>query len=75
MTKKKNSKTEAYHLLIYVLDSTQRIKKFKTMKDMQKFVEDFESKYTNPNDGYWIDYCIENVSGPVTFFTDGIEIE
>src|ERR1035437_10124055 len=67
-----------YNLLMYVEDSSPKIKKFVSMKDMEKFVSDFEKKYPDPDgprDGNWIDYCVTDVSGKITFFTDGISLE
>jgi hypothetical protein len=63
---------------MYVEDSSPKIKKFVSMKDMEKFVADFEKKYPDPDgprDGNWIDYCVTEVSGKITFFTDGISLE
>ena len=76
--KKKSSKTEVYHILMYVLDSTPKLKKFSSMELMHKFVNKFQKKYPDQeavNSGYWIDFVISGVTGDVTFFTDGISLE
>lgn len=66
-----------YHLLVYVDNSNMRMKKFSTTKKMGQFIDRFLKKYpdyASGDSGYWIDFTIENVSGPVRFFTDGIKL-
>lgn len=79
--KKKSTKSKVtvpYSLLVYVVDSVLTMKKFKNMEQMGKFVEKFHKKHPNHLDscsGHWIDFIVENVQGPVHFFTDGIDLK
>ena len=71
-------KKSNYILLMYVLDSSPKIKKFESMDKAQKFVERFQKKYPDHmavNSGNWIDYLVTGISGQVHFFTDGIKVE
>ncbi len=76
--KKKSQKTKKYNLLMYVADSSPKIKRFDSMEKMGKFVEKFHKKYPEhmcANSGYWIDYVVTGVTGEVHFFTDGIKVQ
>lgn len=69
---------KTYNLLVYVLDSTNKIKRFDSTEKMGKFIDSFLKKYPDymSNDsGNWIDYAITDVGGEVHFFTDGLEVE
>lgn len=71
-------KNEPYHLLMYVDDCSPKIKRFENTKDMEKFVLEFQKE--NPDhlaveSGSWIDYAVFDVTGKVSFFTDGIKVE
>lgn len=75
---KKTNKSQKYNLLVYVLDSSTKIKKFSTTKAMGSFIDKFLKKYpdyTSVESGNWIDYAITDISGEVHFFTDGLEVE
>lgn len=74
----KKKKAEVYHLLMYVVNSNPKIKRFDSVEKMAKFVEAFQKKHPDhlaSESGDWIDYCITKVSGDVHFFTDGIEVQ
>jgi hypothetical protein len=76
--KKKSKKNAPYHLLMYVLNSEPKIKRFDTTEEMGKFIDKFNKKYPEAqasNSGNWTDYAITNILGDVHFFTDGIEVE
>ena len=79
---KKNSANKAnketYHLLVYVLDSEPKIKKFKSKLALGKFVDKFVKDYPDylgAESGNWVDYAVTDVIGEVTFFTDGLKVE
>jgi len=75
---KKIEKQELYHLLMYVEDSSPKLKRFDTTKEMGKFMDDFNKlhpDYASIESGYWLDYAITGVNGDVHFFTDGLELE
>ncbi len=74
---KKIKNSEAYHILMYMEDSSPKIKKFKTTDELGKFVDKFNKKhpdYASPDSGYWIDLAVTGVTGEIHFFTDGIEV-
>lgn len=78
MKKKVSKKGEPYHLLVYVLDSSSKIKRFDSTLEMGKFIDDFYKKYPDYLDTYsdnWIDYTITGITGEVFFFTNGLEVE
>lgn len=63
---------------MYVVDSSPKMRKFKSLEDMATFVDKFQKKYPDHmamESGHWIDYVITGVTGEVTFFTDGIKLE
>lgn len=73
---KKKNKT--YQLLVFIEDCSMKMKKFDTKEEMGKFVADFHKKYPGHlaiDSGYWIDYCIFDVSGEIVFFTDGVKFK
>ena len=79
---KKNSvkpkKTKEYHLLMYVFDSSPRIKKFTSTEKMKDFIDSFLKKYPDHmsvDSGTWIDYIVTGVTGDVHFYTDGLEVD
>jgi hypothetical protein len=75
---KKTEKQEPYHLLMYVEDSSPKLKRFKTTDELGRFVDDFNKRYpdyASIDSGYWIDFAVTYVLGDVHFFTDGLEIE
>lgn len=76
--KKKNKKTKEYNLLMYSLDSAPKIKKFDSVKELSDFIQEFNKDHPDHlsiESGDWIDYCVLGVTGPVHFFTDGLEVE
>ena len=63
--KKKTKKTK-YNLLMYVVNCSQKIKRFDDIKDLNKFVAKFDLKYPDAmaaETGYWIDYAVTGVTG------------
>lgn len=69
---------KSFHFLMYVEDSSPKIKRFNTKDQMHKFVNEFQSKYPDHmtlDSGYWIDFCVFDVHGDIHFFTDGIEVK
>lgn len=65
---KKSTSSKKYHLLAYVENSSSRLKKFNSLKALNKFVHDFNKKYPDHlavQTGYWIDYCITGITGDV----------
>jgi hypothetical protein len=77
-SKTKHPKVLPYHLLMYVEDSSPKIKKFSTTKALGTFIDKFLKKYpdyASHSSGHWIDFSVTNVSGRVDFFTDGLEVE
>lgn len=76
--KKKTEANKPYNLLVYVENCSTKMKKFDSTDKMGKFVEKFQKKYPDHlaiDSGYWIDHCIMGVTGPIHFFTDGIEVK
>lgn len=76
--KPNETKTETYHLLFFVVNSTPRVKKFRTTAEMGEFMDSFNKEY--PEDQYelygsWLDLAVTEVNGEVHFFTDGIGLE
>lgn len=70
-------KKKPYNLLVYVEKCETKLKKFKTTKEMGKFIDEYlklHPEYTSEYSDYWIDYAIENISGKITFFTDGLKV-
>lgn len=66
-----------FHLLHYVSECTPKLKKFKTIKDLDTFVRDFEKKHP-PGDrtgDYWIDYAVTNVTGLIYFYDESMDLE
>lgn len=77
-TKKTTKKNKEFHLISYVLDSSPKLKKFSSVDAMAKFVEKFHRdhpEHMSSKSGDWIDFVITNITGKVTFFTDGIDLE
>jgi hypothetical protein len=75
---KKTNKIEKHHLLMYVEDCSPKIKKFYSTEKMSDFIEKFQKKHPDhlaSDSGWWIDYCVMDVSGPVHFFCDGIKVK
>lgn len=73
----KKSDTGPYHLLMYVLNSSPKLKRFYAMEEMEIFINKFHKKYPEveaASSGYWIDFIVTNISGDVHFFTDGISV-
>jgi len=54
-----------YHLVIYIESCNQKLKKFKTISSMNKFIEKFMKNRPNTDD-YWIDLTITNINGKIT---------
>lgn len=75
---KKTEKQEPYHLLMYVEDSNPKIKRFKTTDELGRFIDDFNKKWPDQeamDSGYWMDYCISNITGDIHLLSTGIEVE
>jgi hypothetical protein len=73
----KSSPEKPYNLLVYVEDSTTKIKRFSSTKKLGAFIESFVKKYPDYMHQYsdnWIDFSITEIAGRVDFFTDGIEM-
>ncbi len=51
-----------FHIVKYVEGCTPKVKKFTTLKDMNKFVKDFYKIYDH-NDDNWVDFYITNITG------------
>jgi acyl-CoA hydrolase len=76
MKKKKVSKP--YNLLMYTVDASPKIRKFKTEKAMGEFIDEFYRQHPDHADQYsdnWIDYAVTEVTGEVHFFTDGLKVQ
>ena len=73
-TKTKSKLAKVTHLVLYVEDSFPKNKLFKSFKSAKAFVSDFTSQYTDPMDGYWVDYLISDIHGSVHVI-DGVEVE
>lgn len=70
--------SKPYHILMYVLDSTPKLKRFETIQEMGRFIDKFNKKYPESeasNSGNWTDLAITYIKGEVHFFTDGMELE
>ncbi len=65
-----------YHLLQYVEGCSPRTKKFKTLKGLNQFVQDFQKKYgIDPCDGNWLDYSVTNITGDVQVYDPSVSLE
>ena len=67
----------AYHILMFVQDSTPYIKKFKTTDEMGKFIDAFNKKYPDEqaiNSGYWLDFCITDITGDLHLLCEGVKV-
>jgi hypothetical protein len=63
---KKKAKKTKYNLLMYVANSSPKIKRFDDIKDLNSFVAKFDLKYpdaTAGETGYWIDYAVTGITG------------
>jgi hypothetical protein len=63
--KVKTSKPKTKCLLTYVENSSPKAKLFSSEKQMNDFIEDFETKHAEygADDGYWIDICVTGITG------------
>ncbi len=76
--KKTTKAPKSYHLLVYVEDCTQKVKKFDSTKALDSFMAKFLKKYPPSQPQYgdsWLDYSILDVTGSVNFFDKGMELE
>lgn len=65
-----------YHLLQYVEGCSPKTRKFKTIKRMKQFIEDFESKYGRNSQGdNWIDFSVTNVTGTFSIYDESVTLE
>jgi hypothetical protein len=63
MPKKKAKKDKKYSLVVYVVDSSPTVKKFKDAEKAMDFVYRFTNEHPNVSDGYWVDYVITDIKG------------
>jgi len=76
--KKKSKSNKKYHILTYTLNSTPKMKRFDSTKEMGDFIDKFNKKhpdYAAIESGDWIDFAVTGITGDVHFFCDGIELE
>lgn len=69
---------QEYCLLVYVLNSMPKIKKFDSKEKVKKFIDKFQKdhpEHMSMDSGDWIDYMVTGVKGEVFFFTDGMKVE
>lgn len=74
---KKKKAVAPYHILVYIEKCEQRIKKFKTEKEMGKFIDNYyklHPEYADKYSDYWVDFAVTNISGDVHFFTDSLKV-
>ena len=64
-----------YHICYYVENNSHRLKKFKTLKALREFVEDFESTVRLHEDTHWIDFTVENITGTLSIYEESLELE
>ena len=59
------------NFVLYVENSSPRLKKFNSIKTLRKFVADFQKKHrdTGLEDGYWLDLVATDV-GELEIYTD-----
>lgn len=53
-------------LVLYVENSSPSIKLFSSKKSATTFINAFKKRYTNPDDGYWVDLLITDITGEIT---------
>lgn len=49
------------------------LKKFKTLKAMNSFIAKYKKKYSDAEDGFWVDFSITDISGEIKIL-DGFNI-
>lgn len=65
-----------YHLLQYVENCSPKTRKFKTIKRLKQFVEDFEAKYGRDSRlDNWINYSVTNVTGTISIYDESVSVE
>lgn len=70
----KTKKTK-FHLLVYSENCSIKLKKFSTIKAMDKFIEDFLHEHPDYAVGdNWIDYKVTNVTGEVTIYDSSVSL-
>jgi hypothetical protein len=69
MTKTKE-KTKVFHLVYYVDNCSPKAKLFKIKKSATDFIKNFQKKYPNPDDGYWVDFLVSEIHGKIEYFDD-----
>ena len=79
MAKKKTTKkNKTYNALVYVEDASTKVRTFSTKEAMGKFMDTFLKEHPDYADKYsddWLDFAITDISGDITFFTDGMKVE
>lgn len=70
----KKTKNKVYHIVYYVENCTPAMRKFKSIKDMETFFEEFKDRYYKTGfDGgqqdlsSYLDFYITDISGEVKF--------
>ena len=64
-----------FHLLVYVQDCCTRMKKFKDIGDMQKFVDRFHKQHKSNLQDNWVDYFVTDIAGTVVIVDDSLRMD
>ena len=56
------------HVVFYTENSSSKVKKFKDKKEMKQFIKEYKKQWSDPYDGYWIDYSVTYVGKLVNHY-------
>lgn len=71
--KTRKSVTKNRNMVLYVEDSTMKVRIFKDAGSANKFAEDFKRNNPDPYSGYWVDLLVTNIKGEITSL-DSLEV-